>query len=86
VVYSDKSTLILDSNYVLGKIIEVEIHVRASKISILYNGKLIGEKSYSGLGNFFKYGPYLMTNVVDYSEEPEDYGEMKVYSLIITHN
>jgi hypothetical protein len=86
VVYNDKNILTLDFNYVLGKIFEFEILVRTGKISIIYNGELIGEKLYTGPGNFFKFGPYLLTNVVDYGEDPADYGEIKVYSLYITHN
>jgi hypothetical protein len=80
VVYNDKNTLPLDFNYVLGKIFEFDILVRNGKISVNYNGEFIGP------GNFFKYGPYLLTNVVEYGKDSADYGEIKVYSLYITHN
>jgi hypothetical protein len=80
----------LDANYTLGKKFTVKFEATGGKTNIYYNGSTTPahtlSKSYSGA--YFKAGAYTQSNC---STDPGDcsannYGEVIIYKLEVTHN
>lgn len=82
---------ILDANYVMGKRFTVKFVVTADKTSIFYNGSTTPaytlNKSYSGA--YFKAGAYTQSNCSTEGTASlctaNNYGEMVIYQLNVTH-
>jgi len=102
VAYLDnaKVSFAIDSNYVLGTVFTMTIIISPEgAVTILYNTqstvvtdwtngfvnlKADGNPSLDGM--YFKAGCYIQSNVVDYGELPDDFAEVKVYGLSISHS
>lgn len=80
----------IDSNYELGKRFTVKFEVKDGKTNIFYNGESSPtytlDKSYSGA--YFKAGAYTQSNCSREASgdcNESNYGEVRIYSLNVTH-
>lgn len=84
--YDDKAKVItLEPNY-QGGTFDIQIMASNSEIRVYYNGAMKGVIPKSGDGWYFKAGTYLQSNVADWSEAPDAYGEVTIYSLKVSHS
>jgi hypothetical protein len=83
---------VLDSNYTLGKRFTVKFEVNNNQTKIYYNGNTTPSytlnKSYSGA--YFKAGAYTQSNCSTEGSSSlcneNNYGEVVIYKVIVTHN
>jgi hypothetical protein len=74
----------LDEGYVLGTTFTVKVEASGGHIKVYYNGDLKIDYDQSGSGWYFKAGCYTQSNP-DKGDSPDDYGEVIIYSLQVTH-
>lgn len=86
VFYENKAKVIeLDPAYVLGTKFSFKAVGHDGVFDVYYNGELKGTVPKSASGLYMKSGNYLQSNVKDWGEAPDAYGEVTMYDLKITH-
>jgi hypothetical protein len=80
--YEDKAkTIILEPAYIEGTTFSVKLVASGGKTDVYYNGQLKGSVPKSGSGLYWKSGCYLQSNVANWAEAPDAYGEVTISSL-----
>ena len=74
----------LDTNYNLGTVFTVRMVAESNRISVYYNDVLKVDYAKSGAGYYFKAGVYTQSNT-SRGDAPDAYGEVKIYSLSVSH-
>lgn len=75
----------LDTNYSLGTVFDVRIVAESNHIRVYYNNVLKVNYAKSGAGYYFKAGVYTQSNT-SRGDAPDAYGEVKIYSLVVSHS
>jgi hypothetical protein len=83
IVFNDTQHTILDDNYQLGTIFDLEIQAESGVLTILYQNKVVKIPSKKS-GCYFKAGCYTQSNLTK-GDEPDAYGEVVVYEASVTH-
>ena len=76
--------LVLDDNYTLGARFTLAITASNGLIQVTYNGSRTVEYEHSGDGMYFKAGSYTLSNTT--YDEADQFGEVIIYSLGVSHN
>jgi hypothetical protein len=83
--YDDgKRDIVIDSNYRLGTVFDVQIVAADGRVQVYYNGALKADIGLSGSGWYFKSGCYLQTNTQK-GDQASAVGDVVLYSLAVTH-
>lgn len=83
--YRSKKMGPIVKNYKLGQIVGLYMDAAGGHIRIAVNGKFVVNQPHKGTGNYFKAGAYVQSNVKDWGENPNSYGEMRIYHLGLSH-
>ena len=76
---------VLEPNYVLGTVFNVEFVASGGSIKIFYNGVEKHDYVIDTSGCYFKAGAYTQSNTSK-GDEPDAYGEVVIYDLQVTHS
>lgn len=84
----DTHAYVVDDNFQLGKRYTIKFEVATGKCSFWYNGvKLPYTVSSSDAASYFKAGCYAQTNPKSApSESPDEWAEVVLYSVAVTHS
>lgn len=83
--YNDgKTDVVLDPQYVLGTVYDVELVVASGRIQVFYNGTKKVDIAHKSSGLYFKSGSYVQSNTSK-GDKASAVGVVAVYQLDVTH-
>lgn len=83
--FEDKSKVFELSPTIPAKF-KVKTVASGGRVKVYFNGELKVDYAKSGSSLYFKSGNYNQSNVKDWGESPDAYGETTIYSLSVSHN